>query len=165
MSCHPASATSKAASSRGGGVWLRVGAAEHVLRADRRRQQRWLARHATDAADSGHKPLSRFLLMLTHTTSRTRTISQKTPKYTNFNGLHGQSPRKTPMVALFTLMRPHPNKACGWTNNDQQNAVLSFLFWTSWEVQKNIAVMSEQCFLRRCDIGQMCPWAAESQQS
>jgi hypothetical protein len=57
--------------------------------------------------------------------SRPISISTENP-----NGGH-----PLPFCASEYEVRRYPKKACDWTNNDQQDAAHSFLFWPSWEVQ------------------------------
>ena len=160
MFCHCAS---KAASSRGGVV-----AAEHVLTAAAGvGNNGWLScqwpvalRRLPTGARAAHCGGPH------HHTAHTPTTNHKeTPKYTNFStgitdqfNLHG----KLPTVALFTLLciryqliprRP----VIGLTNETSKTPPFSFsVLAVSGRAQNVFAVMSEQCFLRRCDIGQMC---------
>jgi hypothetical protein len=136
-----------------------------------------LARRATEAADSSCSESSRSHSLFRPSTSEwpapptPTTQSQGNSEIHKFQraswsmiNLHGNPQWRFSLPFCASDMRRYPKKACGWTNNDRaRTPPFRFCFGPSrlWEVQ-NIAVMSEQCFLRRCDIGQMCLWPAES---
>jgi hypothetical protein len=161
MFCHSASATSKAASSSGGVVAALTAAAGR-----RATTVAGLSRHggcrlelkppATHSCQCGphphhHQSQRNSEIHKFQRVSRPISISTENPN----GGL------SLPFCASEYEVRRYPKNACDWTNNDQQDAAHSFLFWPSWEVQNICCNVRAMFFLRRCDIGQMCLWAAE----
>jgi hypothetical protein len=167
MFCHSASATSKARRRVEEG---RCGGRART-ESSQRRQQRWLACRATEAADSSRRSHSLFL-----NGPHAHRPHQPTNPQGNSEIHKFQRPISTenPMMALFLLpfcasdMRHYPKKACGWTNNDHQKrrpfvsvlAVLGIRKKQKYCCNVRANVSCGDATLARCVY---TVWAAESQ--